>query len=88
MRYPSYRDGAGLNEESWKYVQREVSQHVAHLASINTLKARSTKIKCREDGSFKVIVENPTADIAHCIFYREWDNKANAFLIKTWESEF
>ncbi|KAL0914780.1 hypothetical protein M5K25_015159 [Dendrobium thyrsiflorum] len=59
MRYPSYIDGASLNEEGWKYVQREVSQHAAHLAPISTLKAISAEIKRREDGSVVEFVENP-----------------------------
>ncbi|KAL0926152.1 hypothetical protein M5K25_004545 [Dendrobium thyrsiflorum] len=64
MRYPSYINGVSLNEEGWKYVQREVSQHPAHLAPISTLKARSAEIKCCEDGSVMEFVENPTSDIA------------------------
>ncbi|KAL0912764.1 hypothetical protein M5K25_016164 [Dendrobium thyrsiflorum] len=83
MRYPSYIDGASLNEEGWKYVQREVSQHATHLAPISTLKARSSEIKRREDGSVVEFVENPMSDIANCILYHQWDTKADTFLLKT-----
>ncbi|KAL0924730.1 hypothetical protein M5K25_005584 [Dendrobium thyrsiflorum] len=86
MRYPSYIDGASLNEEGWKYVQREVSQHAAHLAPISTLKARSAEIKRREDGSVVEFVENPMSDIANCILYRKWDTKADAFLLKIYDN--
>ncbi|KAL0913883.1 hypothetical protein M5K25_017375 [Dendrobium thyrsiflorum] len=86
MGYPAYVDGASLNEEGWKYVQREVSQHAAHLAPIRTLKARSAEIKRREDGSVVEFVENPTSDIANCILYRKWDTKADAFLLKTYDN--
>ncbi|KAL0925284.1 hypothetical protein M5K25_003606 [Dendrobium thyrsiflorum] len=86
LRYPAYIDGGGLNEDGWKYVQREVSEHVAHLAPINTLKARSAEIKRREDGSVEEIMENPTSNIANCILYRKWDSKADAFLLKTYDN--
>ncbi|KAL0919302.1 hypothetical protein M5K25_011388 [Dendrobium thyrsiflorum] len=55
-------------------------------APINTLKARSVEIKCREDGWFEEIVENPITDIAHCILYSKWDTKADAFLLKIYEN--
>ncbi|KAL0909961.1 hypothetical protein M5K25_020880 [Dendrobium thyrsiflorum] len=83
---PSCTDEAGLNEEGWRFLQRRFMQQVGHLPPINIMKARILEIRRRQDGSFELIVDNPTADINHCILYRKWHPAADTFLVNTYEN--
>ncbi|KAL0903702.1 hypothetical protein M5K25_028101 [Dendrobium thyrsiflorum] len=83
---PSCTNEAGLNEEGWRFLQRRFMQQVGHLPPINIMKARISEIRRRQDGSFELIVDNPTADINHCILYRKWHPAADTFLVNTYEN--
>ncbi|KAL0908362.1 hypothetical protein M5K25_022852 [Dendrobium thyrsiflorum] len=83
---PSCTDEAGLNEEGWRFLQRRFMQQVGHLPPINIMKARISEIRRRQDGSFELIVDNPTADINHCILYRKWHPAVDTFLVNTYEN--
>lgn len=61
-----------MSKAGWRYVQQKFIEHLGHLVPVNILKGIFVKIGRREDGSYEVIVENPTTDIDHCILYRKW----------------
>ncbi|KAL0925473.1 hypothetical protein M5K25_003804 [Dendrobium thyrsiflorum] len=82
----SYVDEEGLNDDGWKYVQSKGMEMFGHIAPMKILKTRHAETRRCQDGSVEVIVDNPTADISHCILYRKWDSAADAFLVKTYEN--
>ncbi|KAL0908003.1 hypothetical protein M5K25_022464 [Dendrobium thyrsiflorum] len=65
----SYVDEEGLNNEGWQYVQSKGMQMFGHIAPMKVLKTRLAETRRCQDGSVKVIMDNPTADISHCILY-------------------